>query len=124
MATGTADDLVTVHGLEGDVVAVGGRGTGALFERSDDGRAWEEVGQTPAGVSGVHVLSADLAVVVGESGYAGWWLRPGATMVASTPVTTDLLHAVWVDPDEDTVWAAGGNWFGTDYTGTLLRGTW
>lgn len=120
LATGTARDLVTVHGVGDDLVGVGGRGTGGLFEWN--GAAWEEVGATPAGVSGVHVLPDGHAVVVGENGYAGRWLRPGATVVESAPVTTDLLHAVWVDPDDGTAWAVGGSWFGTDYTGTLLRG--
>lgn len=118
--SGSDLDLVTVHGEPDDVIAVGGRLTGGLFERDGDG--WALSVETPAGASGVHRLGPDRAVVVGEGGFAGVWHRDDATFVEADPRTTDLLHAVWVDPDDGTVWGVGGNWTAADYTGVLLRG--
>lgn len=123
MPTGTAMDLVTVEGSGRDLVAVGGRGTGGVFELDGQGTGWSLAAEAPAGVSGVSLLEDGRAIVVGENGFAALWDRPSGDLVVSEPVTIDLLHAVWVDAEEDVAWAVGGNWFGSDYTGTLLRGS-
>lgn len=122
-ATGTARDLVTVHGHGSELVAVGGRGVGELFEWDEANGRWRGALEVTSGASGVHVLSDGDAVVVGENGWSGLWRRAEGEVIPADGVTTALLHAVWVEPDEETVWAVGGDWLSADYSGTLLRGT-
>ncbi len=123
MATGTTEDLVTVHGEGDDLLAVGGRGMGSLFERTEDGTGWTSAQTVASGASGVHRVDDAVALVVGESGFGGLWNRADGTFEEADPATFDLLHAAWVDPDDRMAWAVGGNWVGSTYTGVVLRGS-
>jgi len=121
--TNYASDIVTVHGLPGqDPIFVGGRGTGAVLEVDDDKVAVSA--PAPSGLSGVHVLDATTAVVVGERGFAGVF-DPTADQLVEAPVPTDdVLHGVFVD-ESGAIWAAGGNLYtaGDAFQGSVWIGT-
>lgn len=116
--TGFTDDLVTVHRSEdGELIAVGGRGTGGIF--TYDGSSWTQKQETIAGLSGVFDVGQGQVIAVGERGYAGVYDRDTDTWTERRPLAQDLLHAVWVS-DSGKVYAVGGDFLSDDFYGTLL----
>lgn len=101
------EDLITVHATGDHVVAVGGIGSGVIYEHAADG--WRDV--TPDGapeLNGVW-LQGDGGYAVGGSGVvyrreAGSWRR-----LDVPDLVTEDLHSVWVDA-RGCVFAAGGRW--------------
>lgn len=101
----TGESLFTVHANDAHFAAVGGFGTGLIFE--NDGGGWKNV--SPAGAPSLIGVSLTAAggYATGEYGSifrrgdAGWELEDtGLTLGES-------LHSVWVD-DEGGVWSVGG----------------
>ncbi|MFT6146444.1 MAG: hypothetical protein ACJAZO_004334 [Myxococcota bacterium] len=120
-ATGFSGDLVTANlGMADRLIVVGGRGTGNVFQQ--DGERLTELTTTPAGLNGVVGLP-DHALVVGETGFMGMVDRSDGTVTLIEVPTRDILHAVWISPD-DTVYSVGGNLGTADPTfhGTLIVG--
>ena len=120
-ATGFGDDLVTAHrGDSEHLMVVGGRGTGRVFEA--DGDRLTEVASTPAGLNGVISLDAR-TLVAGENGFMAFVDRSDGMVTPIETPTLNILHAVWVAPD-DTLYAVGGNLGTADpfFHGTLISG--
>ncbi|MFT5583934.1 MAG: hypothetical protein ACI9VR_001518 [Cognaticolwellia sp.] len=116
--TGFTDDLVTLHRAQGgELIAVGGRGTGGIF--TYDGSSWTQKQETIAGLSGVFDVGDGQVIAVGERGYAGVYDRNTDTFIERRPLAQDLLHAVWVSPS-GKVYAVGGDFLSADFYGTLL----
>lgn len=123
VATGYAQDIVTVHGLPGqDPIFVGGRGTGAILEV--DGEGLSVAATARSGLSGVHVMDDGRAVVVGERGFAGLYDPSTDELIEAEVLTEDVLHGVVVDGD-GRIWAAGGNLYtaGDAFLGSVWVGT-
>jgi hypothetical protein len=100
-------NLFSIGASSQRVVAVGGSNQGVLYE--DDGNGWRPRLSASAGIltlSGVSVSETEAYAVGGggeifHSTTAGQW--------ASEPsVTTESLHAPFIDPSGD-VWAVGGH---------------
>jgi hypothetical protein len=102
----TTRTLLTLHTIAGQVVAVGGAGTGVIVERGSDG-AIRDV--TPAlapqlmGVwltpTGGHASGINGALYRREGGA---WVEEDTGLGLS-----EQLHSVWIDPDGGT-WTVGG----------------
>jgi hypothetical protein len=102
---GGGESLFTVHHAGGRFVAVGGGGTGLVFENT--GAGWQRKdGADLSGLVGVHVLDAEHAVAVGRFG-AFVEERAGQWVEAEGNVGMETLHSVWSDPDGG-LWAVGG----------------
>lgn len=101
----TGESVFTVHSNADRFVAVGGFGTGTVFE--NDGSGWVNV--SPQGsepLIGVYV-GDESAYAVGQ--FATVMKRVGQTWELE-PTDVDVfesLHAVWIDPSGG-VWAVGG----------------
>jgi hypothetical protein len=117
--TGVANDLVTVHTSDDAVLVVGGRGTGLVLEPEDDALATTL--RVRAGLSGVHLLDARNALVVGEAGLGGLYDLETDLLEEAEPVTTSVLHGAFAAPD-GTLYAVGGNLYSASdaFEGTLL----
>jgi len=107
VATGYAGDLVTVDRPPGggDVVVVGGRGTGVVMEPGGDGLSLSA--QTNAGLNGVQIYGST-AVVVGERGYSALFDTESDTVEEVFGITLDILHATWGEAGHK-MYAVGGN---------------
>jgi hypothetical protein len=102
---GSGESLFTVHEAGGRFVAVGGGGTGLVFENTGSG--WRRVdGEDLSGLVGVRVLDAEHAVAVGRFG-AFVEERAGRWVEAEGNVGMETLHSIWSDP-EGGLWAVGG----------------
>jgi hypothetical protein len=102
---GGGESLFTVHYAAGRFVAVGGGGTGLVFE--NDGAGWQRVDAADlSGLVGVRVLDAEHAVAVGRFG-AFVEERAGSWVEAEGNVGMETLHSVWSDP-AGGLWAVGG----------------
>ena len=126
--TGIATDLITVSPSPnvGEVLIVGGRGTGTYFWGYEGILEMENAQQTIAGLNGVFV-TAEKSLMVGEMGY-------GIMIDSQSPndnepmepiaVTRDILHATSAMPsgDETTFYAVGGNLAAAndDYHGVIV----
>jgi hypothetical protein len=100
--------LLTVHGNATSRYAVGGTGSGLLFEGMDDG-SWRSVhvDNLPP-LNGVYVPEAGNPIAVGERGSVVKRFEDGTWHVLSRSAPTGYdFHAVWVDPT-GAVWAVGG----------------
>jgi hypothetical protein len=98
--------LLTVHGYDEDVIAVGGFGTG-LVVQIEPGALVDDTPPVAPQFNGVFVTSTT-AWIAGNQG--ALWERRDGTWYArddAPPVPQDY-HAVYVDP-EDGVWAVGGD---------------
>jgi hypothetical protein len=107
LTSGVTADIITVHGHPGEPpVFVGGRGSGQVLRAAED----EVIPllSAPQGLSGVHVMSADRAVVVGERGFSAIVDLDSVTLTPTLLPTDHVLHGVFVDPDE-RAWAVGGD---------------
>ncbi len=103
---GGGESFFTVHEAGGRYTAVGGGGSGIVFE--NDGSDWQRAddrSSLPA-LAGVRMTSAEHGYAVGRFGAfveranGHWTAAPG-------PDTSDTLHAVWVD-ERGGVWVVGG----------------
>lgn len=118
--TGVSSDLVTANrGDSGPMVVVGGRGTGSVY-LAESG-ALSTSTPAPAGLNGVQSYG-EVAVVVGEAGYAGTYEIGTSSLIPANSPTDEILHATWGTPGGQ-MYAVGGN-LGTaddNLTGVLLR---
>lgn len=111
--------LLTVHGFEDDVVAVGGFGSGFIVDVGEDAL----VDRTPSmeavpQLNGVHV-SEDRAWAAGSFG-AIWTRSSGDwSVVSEAPPIRDDYHAIYADP-EGGVWAVGGKILTPPFTNGVL----
>jgi len=102
---GGGESLFTVHYGGGRFVAVGGGGTGLIYENRGSG--WQRVdGEDLSGLVGVHVVDADHAYAVGRFG-AFVEERETTWFEGDENVGTETLHSIWADP-EGGLWAVGG----------------
>ena len=102
---GGGESLFTVHHAAGRFVAVGGGGTGLVFENA--GTGWQRAdGADLSGLVGVRVLDAEHAVAVGRFG-SFVEERSGTWVEAEGNVGMETLHSIWADPSGG-LWAAGG----------------
>jgi len=117
--TGYADDLVTVNAMGGPLIAVGGRGTGAVLEVEGDGLAVKA--EARAGLEGVTVFSPTEALVTGENGFTGLYHIDTDVLDEVPAVTEDVLHGSFAASD-GRLYAVGGNLFtaGSTFAGTML----
>lgn len=112
--------LVTVNGnAAGELLAVGGQGTGVIFSRDADSGVWTDV--SPSGsapLNGVYVTESGQASVAGLLSKV--MVRESGTW-ATLPPPPLLLdwHAVWIDERGHT-WVAGGDLIDLN-DGALLR---
>jgi hypothetical protein len=102
---GGGESLFTVHYADGQYVAVGGFATGLIF--ANEAGSWESVddGQFPALV-GVYLLGGLEGYAVGSFG-AFMERKAGTWQEGIGPMTSETLHAIWVDPDGG-LWTVGG----------------
>jgi hypothetical protein len=103
--TGAGESLFTVHANAERFVAVGGFGTGAIFENTGDGWANISPDAAPAFV-GVH-LTDDGGFAVGQFG-AIYELSGDRWEPSAETALPETFHSAWVDPDNG-VWLAGGD---------------
>lgn len=102
---GGGESLFTVHYAGGRYAAVGGFGTGAIYE--NPGGGWEE-SDTPGfpGLVGVCLTAEGGGYAVGNFG-AFVERRDGVWREGEGPDTVETLHAIWVDP-KGGLWTVGG----------------
>lgn len=101
----TGESLFTLHANAERFAAVGGFGTGQIFE--NDGSGWVRVDDEPIDpMVGVH-LTADLGVAVGQNGAVAERTDDGWEPAFVDLAFHETLHAVWIDPSGG-VWAVGG----------------
>gem|GEM_PF-598217 len=100
-----AEDLISLWGSQGEVVAVGGRSNGVVARW--DGRSWRA--QTISGLPGLNGVWVDprgVAHAVGVRGSAVT-IPPGSFEVErQRTYETYVLHAIW--SDDVSRWAVGG----------------
>lgn len=104
----TPSDLISLWGTgPDDILAVGGRASGALVRRDANGWGVTSLAETP-GLNGVWMDAVGDAHVVGIGGTIAS-VAAGSTALELEPVATMLtLHAVW-SPGDGTFIAVGGS---------------
>lgn len=117
--TGVGSSLFTVHGHDGEYVAVGGLASGVIVENTNG--TWENVtpDPPPMGLSGVAIADDGSGIAVGLFG--GVYLREDGAWRAEDP---DLglaqnLHGAWID-DQGGLWAVGGQTLSPPLTDGVL----
>jgi len=102
---GGGESLFTVHYGAGRFVAVGGGGTGLVFENRGSG--WARVDDADlSGLVGVHVTDDHHAYAVGRFG-AFVEEKNGHFVEAEDNVGMETLHSIWADPSGG-LWTVGG----------------
>ena len=104
---GATERLFTVHSAGSKVVAVGGFGSGAIFEGNTKG--FEDVAKpTTPQLYGVFMTGAETGYAVGVDGAVMRRDRVGWHEEDTGLSLFFPFHAVWVDP-MGSVWAVGGD---------------
>ena len=128
LPTGIATDLITVSPSPnvGEVLIVGGRGTGTYFWGREGMIEMENAQQTIAGLNGVFV-TVEKSLMVGEMGYGVMIDSQGPNdndPIEPISVTRDILHATsaMLGDEETTFYAVGGNLAAAndDYHGVIV----
>jgi hypothetical protein len=116
----SADDLISLWGGGGEIVAVGGRSNGVLARW--DGQQWRStvLAGTP-GLNGVWVDDRGAAVAVGVRGAVMRFDPLSFEGRRERSDTTFVLHSTW--GDQGRVWAVGGTLDNTPpWAGVILSG--
>lgn len=107
-ASGTGDDLITIHGTSAsDIVAVGGRSNARVVIW--DGETWRSESLAPLpGLNGVFMATPGVAHIVGVEGTIARLDLTAGTFREEVPATALDFHAVFGD-SQGVLTAVGGN---------------
>ena len=118
LGVGTGEDLISVHGVSRDHVAiVGGRGNGIIAVKEDSQWTLTEIAPRP-GLNGVFMTDPETVWVAGNRGLIGRF-RNG-TLAEPEPATARDFHAIYLDNSGLT--AVGGTFSNTagPYVGVAM----
>jgi hypothetical protein len=117
--TGVGSSLFTVHGHDGEYVAVGGLASGVIVENADG--TWKNVtpDPLPMGLSGVAMGEDGTGIAVGLFG--GLYVRENGAWRAEDAGLglAQNLHGAWID-DKGELWAVGGQTLSPPLTDGVL----
>jgi hypothetical protein len=116
-----SEDLVSLWGSGGEIIAVGGRSNGVIARWN--GQEWRS--QTLAGAPGLNGIWVDeygTATAVGVRGSVFQFESSSFDKVPYRTPTSDVLHSVW--SNGDSIWAVGGTLDNTPpWLGVILHAT-